>query len=170
LVQFNVYRALFTNMTILALPNIFSCEEPEPQVIVSPIPLPNATPASLVPTPLQLAVIHEPWIDLFPLPALRDNILKAWGTFDTCELCDDVLGTMFDGELSKHDERNGVVVWGDPWDINSWELMEGFLKKWGWMLVRCEALLVATNRWRAMRGEELFCHNEVLTWSGRKVS
>lgn len=141
-------------MTILALPNIFGCDDARPRVAASVLTLPGATPPSLVPTPLQRTVVHEPWVDLFPLPAFRDNLIKARGTFNSCELCDDVLGTVFEDELSKHDERNSTVVWGDPWDINSWEVMEGFVKKWGWLLVGCEELLVVTNRWRATRGEE----------------
>lgn len=157
LVQYNVYRGLLTNMTILALPTIFSCDEAVPRLAASVLPFPADIPPSLIPTELQRTVLHEPWVDLFPLPALRDNIIRASGTYDKCELCDDALGTMFDEELSNHDERNSIVVWGEPWDVNSWEIMEGFARKWGWLLVGCGELIAATNRWRAIRGERPLC-------------
>lgn len=107
-----------------------------------------------MPTPLQRSVPHEPWVDLFPLPALRDNIIQLWGSFDTCEICDDVLGTMYDAELTSHGERNGLFVWGDPWDVNSWELMEGFVSKWSGLLAGCHELIYATHQWRERKGEE----------------
>lgn len=158
LVHFNVFRALLTNMTILSLPGFFSCEEPKTTIASLSVPLldkiPVGLPPTLVPTPLQRSVQHDAWIDLFPLPELRDNLIRLWGTFDTCEICDDVLGTMYDEEVCRHDERNGLVVWGDPWDVYSWELMEGFVRKWGYILAGCDELIEATNQWRARRGEE----------------
>jgi Domain of unknown function (DUF3425) len=155
LVQYNVYRALLTNMTILSLPRLFSCEVPTSDIAVcsSPLDIPERIPPALIPTSLQRSVRHEPWIDLFPLPALRDNIIRLWGSFDLCEISDDVLGTMYDDELTGHGERNGLVVWGDPWDVNSWEVMEGFVSKWGRLLSGCHELMHTTNRWRATRGE-----------------
>jgi hypothetical protein len=37
--------------------------------------------------------------------------------------------------------------------VGSWELMEGFVEKWGFLLGGCEVLIEGTNRWRAVRGE-----------------
>ncbi|KAL3706890.1 hypothetical protein TMatcc_007903 [Talaromyces marneffei ATCC 18224] len=161
LVHFNVFRALLTNMTILSLPCLFSCEEPKTTIASLSAPLLNTTvlpektiPSTLIPTPLQRSIPHEAWIDLFPLPALRDNFIRLRGTFDECDLCDDILGTMYDEEVSRHDERDGMIVWGEPWDVYSWELMEGFVRKWAYMLVDCGELIESTNRWREKRGEE----------------
>ncbi|KAL2808061.1 hypothetical protein BJX63DRAFT_436448 [Aspergillus granulosus] len=168
LIQFNAYRAFLTNMKILALPTIFSCGDPTSLIAAScasslELDLPTATTATtpgnlppyLIPTPLQLSLTHEPWIDLFPLPALRDNLLRFRGQIDSCELCDDILGTMFEDQVqSPNDNRNGLIIWGEPWDVASWELMEGFVAKWGFLLVGCEVLIDGTNRWRATRGEE----------------
>lgn len=161
LVHFNVFRALLTNMTILSLPCFLSCEEPTTTIaslsapLLEPIIQPEKTiPPTLVPTQLQRSIPHEAWIDLFPLPALRDNLMRLRGTIDDCDLCDDVLGTMYDEEVSRHDERDGLIVWGEPWDVYSWELMEGFVRKWSCVLVDCEELIESTNRWRAKRGEE----------------
>ncbi|GAM40307.1 hypothetical protein TCE0_038f12562 [Talaromyces pinophilus] len=161
LVHFNVFRALLTNMTILSLPCFFSCEEPKTTIACLSTPLleittlPDKTvPPTLIPTPLQRSIPHEAWIDLFPLPALRDNLIRLRGMIDECDLCDDILGTMYDEEVSRHDERDGMIVWGEPWDVYSWELMEGFVKKWACMLVGCDELIDSTNRWRVKRGEE----------------
>ncbi|KAF4967686.1 hypothetical protein F66182_17906, partial [Fusarium sp. NRRL 66182] len=105
LVHFNVFRALLTNMSILSLPCLFSCEEPKTTIASLSAPLLETTrlpgkaiPETLMPTPLQRSIPHEAWIDIFPLPALRDNLIRLRGTIDECDLCDDVLGTMYDEE------------------------------------------------------------------------
>lgn len=48
----------------------------------------------------------------------------------------------------------GLVSWSDPWDINGWEITEAFAKKWGWLLQGCGDIVVATNMWRDIRGED----------------
>ncbi|KAL3496188.1 hypothetical protein BJX62DRAFT_232692 [Aspergillus germanicus] len=173
LVQFNTYRGLLTNAKILSLPTIYSCGDPtSPQATscasqfkptapsTSTQAMPEgslAIPAQLFPTPLQQSTLHEPWIDIFPLPALRDNLLHLRGSIDSCDLCDDILGALFTDQdletVTKYKERNGLIIWGDPWDVQSWELMEGFVEKWGFLLEGCEVLIEGTNRWRAVRGE-----------------
>lgn len=158
LIQFNLYRAALENMSILSLPGIFSCDEHEPSMpglYISALPLRKAVPPSLWPTYLQRHVPHYAWIDLFPTPAIRDNLIRTAGTFDTCEFCDDMVGALVENN-ALDDERNGMIIWGEPWDVNSWEFTEGFAKKWGWLLDGCEELVTATNRWRAIRGEDPF--------------
>jgi len=50
-------------------------------------------------------------------------------------------------------EFGGLLCWGDPWDIENYEITERHLRRW-WRLHRgCEALFRGTNRWRALRGE-----------------
>jgi hypothetical protein len=176
LIQFNVYRAVLTNMFTLRTAHIFSCEtHPAGWVHISALPLPQAIPPTLEPTALQRQVPHAPYVDLFPLPALRDALIRAEGTFDDCDLCIDLLGSIAgkhventrpaltgrsSGEStaaagSPDDERKGLVIWGEPWSAASWEVEEGFARKWGWMLQdNCEELLQATDRWRQLRGEE----------------
>lgn len=181
LIQFNVYRALIHNMTILKLDIITTdcvfevSPEAHLHAVSSTPPMP--IPASLAPTTLQLTVLHPPWIDLFPLPRVRDNLILLQGSFDSDELCDDALGYIVrDDESDSEDrpqcgnpergygidrekewlkeERNGMIVWGDPWDIASWEMTEGFLIKYGAFMTGCEDEIIgATNRWRKMRGE-----------------
>ncbi|KAJ5093781.1 hypothetical protein N7456_009642 [Penicillium angulare] len=49
--------------------------------------------------------------------------------------------------------RQGFIVWGEPHDLNSWEVTPGFLKKWAWTMQGCDELISSTNHWRGIRGE-----------------
>lgn len=164
LIQFNVFRAMLTNMFTLGITHLFECEkEVSEQMRISQLPLPAAVPPSLEPTALQRQVPHAPYVDLFPLAGLRDTLIQAEGTYDDCELCLDLLGSISspqvegysNGNEGADDDRKGVVVWGEPWHVDSWEVEEGFIKKWGWMLKdNCEDLIRSTNQWRQVRGDE----------------
>lgn len=50
--------------------------------------------------------------------------------------------------------RKGLVAWGEPHDMRSWEATPGFLAKWSWAVEGCHDLVEPSNRWRLMRGEE----------------
>ena len=50
--------------------------------------------------------------------------------------------------------RNGLIVWGNPWEVENWEITPGFMQKWGWVVEGCEELLRASNKWRMSRGED----------------
>ncbi|KAK2686276.1 hypothetical protein QWA68_014855 [Fusarium oxysporum] len=50
--------------------------------------------------------------------------------------------------------RNGLIIWGEPHDIQSWEATPGFLRKWSWAVEGCDELIDISNRWRMSRGEE----------------
>ncbi|KAH8752983.1 hypothetical protein F5883DRAFT_575439 [Diaporthe sp. PMI_573] len=50
--------------------------------------------------------------------------------------------------------RNGLIVWGEPYDMHSWEATPSFLEKWAWAVEGCDELVKCSNRWRLMRGEE----------------
>ncbi|GJC94823.1 hypothetical protein ColKHC_03649 [Colletotrichum higginsianum] len=71
-----------------------------------------ATPSTLRPTSVQKAVIHHPWIDLFPFPRFRDNTLLAMaaGMVDDDELCRDILETTGE-DLGA---RPSLIVWASP--------------------------------------------------------
>ena len=173
LIQLNVYRALLTNMMSLGMSHIFSCAttlDERDTRIISAVPLPATVPPLLEPTALQQQTPHSAWIDLFPLPALRDALIRIQGRFDEGELYVDILGSIGSKGSGEHHashykhlqkamssgrERTGVVVWGDPWCVSSWEIEEGFARKWGWMIQNdCEELLQSTNKWRRSRGEK----------------
>lgn len=109
-------------------------------------------PKSLHPTTLQRTVSHHPWIDLFPFPAFRDNIIQGMtaGFLDEDDLCRDLLEV----EEATQDETEALLIWGESWDANAWEASIGFLKKWGWLVRGSPELLKATNIWRTKRGEK----------------
>jgi hypothetical protein len=49
--------------------------------------------------------------------------------------------------------RNGLIIWGEPQDVQSWEATPGFLTKWSWAVEGCKELVEVSNRWRMRRGE-----------------
>lgn len=108
-------------------------------------------PTNLQPTQLQTTIEHHPWVDLFPWPRLRDNLLQAFEHPEICdedELCHDIC------EYNDLDGQSMLIVWGSPWDPRSWEFGPKFLRKWGWLLSGCGEILEATNYWRLKRGEK----------------
>lgn len=161
--QFNFIKALFANIEVFGL----SDEEMDDEAlspfnkVLGPFPVqPEVTkarfanlPTSLQPTDLQHATPHHPWIDLLPMPALRDNILRQdVDSFDEEELCHAMRGNA--------PERNaGMLVWRDPWDPTGWEVTEEFITSWGWVIVGCADLIHSTNSWRVRRGEKSLFHS-----------
>ncbi|KAJ5094733.1 hypothetical protein N7456_010594 [Penicillium angulare] len=105
----------------------------------------DTLPANLKPTMIQLSIPHHPWLDLLPIPQMRDNLILA-GEFDgEVELCLDMKGS--------GNTRSGIIVWSDPWDPAGWEVTEPFARSWGWVIRNCYDLAHSTNRWRAKRNE-----------------
>ena len=47
----------------------------------------------------------------------------------------------------------GLIVWGEPWDVKSWEMTETFYRKWFFLVSDSLELIESSNRWRAERGE-----------------
>jgi hypothetical protein len=151
LVKFNIFRALMSNARDLGIPNK-SCMDDD---ALSPYTDPSHAsrcirplPAALQPTDLQREICHHPWVDTIPIPGLRDNLLLAAGSYDDLKLCADLVGVH--GEST---DRNGMIVWGDPWDPASWEVTEAFATDWGWAIRGCDKLCQSTNYWRKRRGE-----------------
>ncbi|KAI0384867.1 hypothetical protein F5Y04DRAFT_222589 [Hypomontagnella monticulosa] len=152
LIQYNVLRATITNMSILSILHrmplecgaVFNLKNfPHP---------PDTIPPSLEPTELQKRIDHDVYIDVFPWPSMRDNLLLNMGNFDEDELCVDVAGGLWEG-FDKV-EQTGLIVWGEPWSETGWEMSEGFATKWSFLLKGCHALVESTNRWRESRGED----------------
>lgn len=112
----------------------------------------TSAPINLMPTRAQLRTQHHPWLDLFPLPRMRDNLLIAASVItaeDEQRLFDDVMESGGGGN-----EWAGLVVWGEPWDPRSWEISIPFLKHWGWIVRGCPEIIASTNYWRSQRGEK----------------
>lgn len=150
LIQVNVFNALVQNGIALGFSDLWQRKGViSPFSIIGPVQSCDSYPLNLQPTALQRTVPHHPWIDLFPIPQMRDNILLSLRHLDMDELCGDLLDVKpgLDGKPS-------LIVWGDPWDLRGWEATPLFLQKWGWMLEGCRDILQATNHWRESRGED----------------
>ncbi|RDW68400.1 hypothetical protein BP5796_09057 [Coleophoma crateriformis] len=151
LVRFNMYRAIVSNTQALG----FTIVEIDSIELLSPFnegstmsnSLAAVFPPSLRPTPSQRAILHHPWLDLFPVPRMRDNLIQA-GDWDELAMCRDLMG---------HSDRpnglTGIAIWGEAWDASQWELTEQFIVNWLWAIKGCGELLISTNYWRAKRGE-----------------
>jgi len=155
LLHFNLVRALTQNVLLLCLdPDRMHEDIDSPFLSDEGRRLARILPPTLQPTTLQQLVPHHAEIDAFPCPGFRDNLLMAGGAIDGDELCVDMLYGVED-EWSEEavGGRTGLIVWSDPWLEGSWEVEEGFARKYGAMLVGCRGLIESTNYWRRSRGE-----------------
>ena len=112
----------------------------------------NTLPPSLRPTKLQKTLSHHPWLDFFPIPKIRDNLLRAGELFDDEALCVDIMGFW---DSAPNSANCSLLVWGEPTDPESWEVTEEFLRKWPWVVRGCPEVLQSTNYWRRQRGETM---------------
>ena len=154
LVQYNVLRATLTSMAMLGMLHLVPAECGMAAALAadSLFPVPSSLPPCFEPTRLQRATDHGYWIDIIPLPAIRDNILRNMDSVSQAELCYDLVGGLYHGVDEVR--SRGLVVWSDPWQAEGWEVSEGFVAKWGFLLKGCRDLLQASNTWRRLRGEE----------------
>jgi hypothetical protein len=162
-IHLNLLNAMASNATMLDMSQQWLiCDAVSRFCLFGPMhPLPpqqsQPWPASMQPTSLQLAVPHHPWIDLFPLPALRDNILMTLlVAADPEQMEDELWYDMIEIRSGRRcSDSPSLIVWGShPWDIHGWEANGAFLQKWGHLLQGCDELLASTNYWRGTRGEK----------------
>ncbi|KAJ5769448.1 hypothetical protein N7520_004007 [Penicillium odoratum] len=157
--RLNVHQAINENIAAIGMTtawmqsddsiSIFNLKQPSYSV--------ERIPHCLRPTFLQLHVPHHPWLDFFPFPSMRDCMILAGDGFDDDDLCHDLMAFW--------DTRNTaatLLVWGDSWDANNWEVTEGFAHKWKWLLRDSPELLASTNRWRKSRGERPIVWRRIL--------
>lgn len=144
--KFNVLRAFVDNMAVLGLTMEAMADD-----AVSPFSSGtlishnnDTSPPSLFPTTLQRLVPHHPWLDCFPFPQIRDNLVMAMESFNDCELCTDMMDPT-NGDI-------GIMVWGDPWLPQNWEVSQLFVQKWAWVIKGCPEIVIHSNYWRARRG------------------
>ncbi|KAL4922907.1 hypothetical protein BDW62DRAFT_172012 [Aspergillus aurantiobrunneus] len=153
LCKVNVFRAFMSNMHTLGMsPGLEWMDDDALSPFSTSLPgyvTEDNLPVSLRPTPVQTAKLHHPWLDFFPFPRIRDNLVNA-GDFDDHPLCLDIMGFW-----NVTDEACGLLVWGEPTDPHNWEVSENFLRRWPWVVAGCPELLESTNRWRSSRGEKL---------------
>lgn len=132
---------------------------------------------SLTPTTVQMNIVHSSWIDVMPCPTMRNNLIQREHEFSHTDFVKDLVGTLIDpkkftrtasplalawaGEPKRpqvkdckcHTAETGLIVWGEPYLVNSWEVTTKFMDKWGWALAGCDELIDSTNLWRGLRGE-----------------
>ena len=152
LVQYNVLRATITNMAILNILHTIPSECAIALTLGPSYDPPDTIPPSLYPTPTQLAIPHDAWIDSFPSAQMRDNLILNRGNYDPDELCFDTSGGLWEG-FDVVDVR-GMMIWGEPWMEEGWEITQGFVDKWAWILKGCDKMVEISNKWREQRGEE----------------
>ncbi|RVX67911.1 hypothetical protein B0A52_08516 [Exophiala mesophila] len=80
-------------------------------------------PDSLQPTTLQLTVPHPRWMDRFPFPKMRDNMITLMGIIDEEEFFADLFC------LDSFEIKPGAPAW----DPTSWKIGKDFGKKWGYL-------------------------------------
>lgn len=177
LVEFNVLRGLLQNKYMVDYLTI-PCQVPDPhsQTFISNpavlrystiLPVHPECSGSLAPTLLQMSVNHFSWIDCFPCPVMRENIIRHEFEFSHADFVKDLVGSLMNLQifyqppsLSRSDPasidmtaQTGLIIWGEPFLVSSWEMTPGFIRKWGWMVRNCYELLDSTNQWRELRGE-----------------
>ncbi|OGM46185.1 hypothetical protein ABOM_004862 [Aspergillus bombycis] len=157
--RLNVHRAIIQNICAIGMTNDWTKSDDSISIfnLVQPGFQEDNIPPSLRPTPIQRSVPHHPWLDFFPFPHMRDNLITAGDMLDDDDLCHDLMAFW--------DTRNTgatLLVWGEPSDPKNWEVTEGFARKWGWLLRGCSELLVSSNLWRTRRGEKPLVWRQVL--------
>jgi hypothetical protein len=169
LVYYNVYRALLMNVNTLGLDInlMYTDDYPSPFLPMSPTATSRIRnlPPTLQPTELQKTMAHHPMWDIFPDPDIRDNILRyGEANIDDWQLCFDMVGN---GDYStveglNSQDKNGLIVWGEPWDPTGWEVTECFARKWPFLIRGAMTVQNATNHWRQLRGDDPLDFNRIL--------
>lgn len=177
-IHFNVLRGLSYNKKVLrpsAFRECISTPSAAMERVISHIPDGEsliAFPENLNPTNLQLSRPHSSWIDVFPFPEMRDNLIRYENYFSHAEFLKDLLGNLINcmdsvcdlpammpaalqGPKDYNDapDRRGLILWGEPYQRDSWEVTPGFFRKWWWLMKGCGELVESTNKWRTVRGE-----------------
>jgi len=98
---------------------------------------------------------------------MRENIIRHEFEFSHVDFVKDLVGNLMNLQifyqppsLSRSDPasidmtaQKGLIIWGEPFLVSSWEMTPGFMRKWGWVVRNCYELLDSTNQWRELRGE-----------------
>ncbi|XRM48195.1 hypothetical protein ABZX51_011130 [Aspergillus tubingensis] len=163
--RLNILRALYTNVEILGYnaKDMAADEALSMFALIGPRCLATIgqealLPPALQPTEIQRTVPHHPWLDLIPIPRMRDNLILMENLMDDGQLCRDMCGYRSQVPGTGHRRQTGVgetgvIVWKDPWDPAGWEITETFFELWGWTVKDCWDLFRSTNAWRIRRGE-----------------
>lgn len=153
--RLNAFNALARNAFILDIPvELLECDNGiSPFLLQGPQSSETRNyPSHLAPTALQKRVQHHPWLDLFPIPELRDNILRGLeaGMYDEDHLAQELTCDLLDLDSTSFPS---LIIWGDSWDISGWEFSPDFFRKWAGLLDGNPDAWMATDYWREKRHE-----------------
>ncbi|KAJ5669774.1 hypothetical protein N7462_010844, partial [Penicillium macrosclerotiorum] len=172
LIQYNVFRGLYLNKILLGSATVLWKPGIEPEAFDKNFPdfsvvLPFAAglPDTLDPSESQMKLIHSTWINLIPFVHMRENLIQWETLFYHLEFPPGSsvakpgrakISALSRGECEDDitADRTGLILWGEPYDVNSWEATPGVVRKWAWAMQGCDDLIVSTNRWRRLRDEE----------------
>ncbi|KAJ6010318.1 hypothetical protein N7451_001730 [Penicillium sp. IBT 35674x] len=123
LTKLNVFRAFGHNMRLIGTDlNEMNDDAISRFNTILPSPPPNVggsspdqtteihLPVSLQPTKIQRTIPHHPWLDFFPIPKMRDNMIQAGDEWNDEELCLEIMGFW----TNASSEDVGLLVWGIP--------------------------------------------------------
>jgi len=118
LIHQNVYRALMTNKSLLkaaaSLRNVeLGIVIPKNQNFCDGVSIihaknENALPQSLQPTIVQMNTAHSSWMNSFPFPKLRDNLIRYERDFDHGDLCNDLFGDLYTNGTPSQDASSAT--------------------------------------------------------------
>lgn len=105
----------------------------------------NTLPAPLRPSKAQLEVPHCFGVDLIASPALRDRLMGLTPDVQQSFIAE------FGSCIGEAEDIGQVVIWGDdPLSEMSWEVSQGLIERWGWLLGK--EFIGRCNWWRRQRG------------------
>jgi hypothetical protein len=111
--------------------------------------LDHGLPKPFKPTNAQLETPHYYGVDMIPFPALRDRLISL-GTEVSRGFVQD-LGECGDEDDDSDDGFSQVIIWGEDYlNEMSWEVSQGVLETWGWLLG--PEFVQRANFWRRQRG------------------
>ncbi|KAF2180554.1 hypothetical protein K469DRAFT_274587 [Zopfia rhizophila CBS 207.26] len=87
------------------------------------LPVASDIPPPLHPTPLQLITIHARWIDRFPFPKMRNNMISMSSIVDDEEFLSDLF------TIPSFNLTPGRATW----DPRAWKIEKSFAEKWGYL-------------------------------------
>ncbi|KAK2738884.1 hypothetical protein FQN57_006900 [Myotisia sp. PD_48] len=102
---------------------------PEPHLhYITLAGLAPSLPDVLKPTPLQLSVPHNAYIDLLPSQMLRNALIRLGVTTSTAFL-DEVCPFLYDGE-----DHGQLIIWGEYLNEMAWQFSDMVLDQWQMVL------------------------------------
>lgn len=91
--KLNIHRAIVENIHLVGMNMEWTKRDESISIFNMPTPqLPDSLiPPSLRPTQSQRRIPHHPWLDFFPFPNMRDNLIAIQDFIDDDELCHDLM-------------------------------------------------------------------------------